>query len=401
MQCANQNIEQDLCLFPKEIDTFEPITLPSGKIRLGTLFSGIGAIEQAFLKLGLKHDIVFACDNGEREIPQSKEQIESIIDSLPSSQKESAIAKLYAIKGENFMEKSYRANYAIKEGRFFQDIRFLDGTQFKGKLDILVGGSPCQAFSCNGKRGGFEDTRGTLFYEYARIIKESQPKCFIYENVKGMITHDHGRTWSTIKNVFNELNYNIYIHHNSNGEESPILNAADYGIPQNRLRLYVIGIRRDIKQSNEFQFPSPSKLKSEVKDYLLPGPIDPKYYLGRKGFEFVTTHPTRAKVGSSIMNCQKATQQFNWNGDFIFESLDEHHHSQEILDKAYIGEWNGKRGVIRMFTPRECLRLMGFPDSFNIVVKDNLMWRQSGNSIVVNVLEAIMKEIIRTGVFDK
>lgn len=394
------DIEQDLFLFPEEIEENTPISMPLREIKLGTLFSGIGAIEQAFIKLGLRHEIVFACDNGEREIPQNKEQIDAILKDVPQSEIESTIAELYSAKGENFMEKSYKANYDLKEGRFFQDIRFLNGTQFKDNLDILVGGSPCQAFSCNGKRGGFEDTRGTLFYEYARIIKESQPKCFIYENVKGMITHDHGRTWATIKNVFNELNYNIYIHHNAKGEEAPILNAADYGIPQNRHRLYVIGIRKDIKQLSEFQFPSPVKLKSEVKDFLLEDPIDAKYYLGKKGFEFVTTHPTRAKVGGTIMNCQKATQQFNWNGDFIFEPLEEHNHSQAVLDKAYVGEWNGKQGVIRMFTPRECLRLMGFPDSFKIVVKDNLMWRQSGNSIVVNVLEAIMKEIIRTGIFE-
>ena len=141
-------------------------------------------------------------------------------------------------------------------------------------------------------------------------------------------------------------------------------------------------------------------MTSEVKDYLLQEPIPVKYYLGKKGFEFVTTHPTRAKVGGSIMNCQKATQQFNWNGDFIFEPFDSDRHTPEILTKAYVGQWQGQSGVIRMFTPRECLRLMGFPDTFKIVVKDNLMWRQAGNSIVVNVLEAIMKEIIKTGIFD-
>lgn len=393
------NIEEP-SLFPQEMSSASPIILPDRELRLGTLFSGIGAIEQAFLKLGIKHDIVFACDNGEREIPYSKEQIDQILKDIPSSERESKIAELYSIKGENFMERSYKANYKIESNRFYQDIRFLDGSQFKDSLDILVGGSPCQAFSCNGKRGGFEDTRGTLFYEYARVIKESQPRCFIYENVKGMITHDKGRTWETIKNVFNELNYNIYIHRNSKGSESPILNAADYGIPQNRNRLYVIGIRRDIVQTKEFSFPMPIKLTSEVKDHLLQGPIDAKYYLGKKGFEFVTSHPSRAKVGGTVMNCQKATQQFNWNGDFIFEPLDEFNHTREVLEKAYVGEWNGRKGVIRMFTPRECLRLMGFPDSFKIVVKDNLMWRQAGNSIVVNVLEAIMKEIIRTGVFN-
>jgi len=388
-----------LYLFEDEFieDEFSP---PKREIQLGTLFSGIGAIEQAFLKLGIKHRIVFACDNGEREIKLSIEQIEQLLDDIPEEQKESVIVELYSSKGENLMEKSYKANYKISNNRFFQDIRFLHGNKLGEEIDIIVGGSPCQAFSCNGKRGGFEDTRGTLFYEYARIIKEAQPKCFIYENVRGMITHDNGRTWETIKNVFRELNYNIYIHKNYKGEESPILNAANYGIPQNRLRLYVIGIRKDISLKKEFSFPIPIKLTTEVKDYLLDGPIPVKYYLGQKGFEFVTTHPSRAKVGSPIMNCQKATQQFNWNGDFIFEPLDPNRHTKEILDKAYIGEWKGKTGVIRMFTPRECLRLMGFPDSFKIVVNDNIMWRQAGNSIVVNVLEAIMKELIKTGIFE-
>lgn len=394
-----KNNEQ-LLLFQEEDIAEEAITLPKHRIKLGTLFSGIGAIEQTFLKMGLSHEIVFACDNGEREVMQSREEIDRLLEDAADDEKESIIRDLYLAKGENFMERSYKANYKIAPERFFQDIRFLNGEKYRGEVDIIVGGSPCQAFSCNGKRGGFEDTRGTLFYEYARIIKESQPKCFIYENVKGMVTHDHGRTWETIKNVFRELNYDIYIHRKSGGVESPVLNAADFGIPQNRLRLYVIGIRKDLKVSCSFAFPLPQVLKTTVKDYLLTEPIPVKYYLGKKGFEFVTTHPTRAKVGSPIMNCQKATQQFNWNGDFIFEPLDNNRHTPEILNKAYIGEFKGERGVVRMFTPRECLRLMGFPDSFKIVVNDNLMWRQAGNSIVVNVLEALMKQLIKTGVFE-
>ncbi len=395
-----KNTEEQLLLFQEEDVAEEVISIPKQRIQLGTLFSGIGAIEQTFLKMGLSHDIVFACDNGEREIAQTREEIDRILEDAPDNEKEGIIRDLYLAKGENYMERSYKANYHITPNRFFQDIRFLDGEKYKGEIDIIVGGSPCQAFSCNGKRGGFEDTRGTLFYEYARIIKESQPKCFIYENVKGMVTHDHGRTWETIKNVFRELNYDIYIHRKNGGVESPVLNAADYGIPQNRLRLYVVGIRKDIRINNPFTFPIPQKLKTTVNDYLLKEPIPAKYYLGRKGFEFVTTHPSRAKVGSPIMNCQKATQQFNWNGDFIFEPLDSKRHTPEILAKAYIGEFRGQQGVVRMFTPRECLRLMGFPDSFKIVVNDNLMWRQSGNSIVINVLEALMKQLIKTGVFE-
>ena len=127
--------------------------------------------------------------------------------------------------------------------------------------------------------------------------------------------------------------------------------------------------------------------------------VDAKYYLGQKGFEFVTSHPTRAQVGRDIQKCQKANQQFNWNGDFIFEPLS-NKHTEAILERAYVGEWNGKKGVIRMYTPRECLRLMGFPDSFKMLHSDNTMWRQSGNSIVVDVLEHIMIELIKTGVFE-
>ena len=100
------------------------------------------------------------------------------------------------------------------------------------------------------------------------------------------------------------------------------------------------------------------------------------------------------------MGCQKANQQFNWNGDFIFEEYSKVKNNQSILDRAYVSEWNGKKGVIRKYTPRECLRLMGFSDSFQIVIDDQNMYRQSGNSIVVNVLKSLVNQIIETGVFD-
>ena len=143
----------------------------------------------------------------------------------------------------------------------------------------------------------------------------------------------------------------------------------------------------------------PEPLRSTVSEYqdkLVPD----KYYLGRKGFEFVTTHPTRAQVGRAIMNCQKANQQFNWNGDFIFESI-RNFAGRSVPAKAYVGTWQGCTGVIRQYTPRECLRLMGFPNSFNIVVDDAIMYYQCGNSIVVDVLQKIVQQLIKTGVFDR
>lgn len=408
-------------------------------IRLGTLFSGIGAIEQALLRMGQKHSIVFACDNGELDLkvlPKDKQETYDKLKKIPSyritkdesnelarlikleqdeigkiaqrvaakktvHEKKEFVDELYKThsKGTNYVKQTYMANYKIKEDDFHLDVHFLDGTDYTHKVDLMVGGSPCQSFSSNGKRCGFEDTRGTLFHEYARIISEIQPKCFIFENVRGMLCHDNKRTWTTIKSVFKELNYTIYLHHDAEGNEAPLLNARDYGIPQQRERIFLVGIRSDLKLEKTFSFPNPVPLNVTNKDFLDDN-VAPKYYLGKKGFEFVTTHPTRAQVGYSIQKCQKANQQFNWNGDFIFEPLAPKH-TKEILDRAYVGEWNGQKGVIRQYTPRECLRLMGFPDSFVMPHSDTVMWRQSGNSIVVNILMAIVQELINTGVFDK
>lgn len=408
-------------------------------IRLGTLFSGIGAIEQALNLMNIDHANVFACDNGELELKllagekqkeydklkkiaryritaeEKKRLVElthaeqEIIEDyaqrvaeLPTkAEKKSFVDNLYNefAQGENLVKQTYLANYIIDEEDFHLDVRFFDGRIYANQVDLMVGGSPCQAFSSNGKRSGLADTRGTLFYEYARIISEVHPKAFIFENVKSLLAHDNGNTWSVIKNTFRELNYNIFIRTDEKGKEKAVLNALEYGIPQQRERIFLIGIRNDMKLKHDFQFPTPIKLERTNKDFLDDN-VPAKYYLGQKGFEFVTSSPTRAQVGRTIQKCQKANQQFNWNGDFIFEALSEKH-TTEILERAFVGTWNGQKGVIRQYTPRECLRLMGFPDTFVMLHSDNVMWRQSGNSIVVNVLEAVVEELIKTGVFDE
>ena len=408
-------------------------------IRLGTLFSGIGAIEQALNLMNIDHANVFACDNGELELkllpgekqkeydklkkiaryritPEETKRLSALIKeerkiiedyaqkvrNLPSiAEKRRFVDDLYEknSKGINLVKQTYLANYTINDDDFHLDVHFFDGRDYANKVDLMVGGSPCQAFSSNGKRGGLADTRGTLFYEYARIISEVHPKAFIFENVKSLLAHDNGNTWTVIKNTFRELNYNIFIRADEKGKEMAVLNALEYGIPQQRERIFLIGIRNDIKLKQEFQFPAPIKLERTNRNFL-DDSVPAKYYLGQKGFEFVTSSPTRAQVGRTIQKCQKANQQFNWNGDFIFEPLSEKH-TTDILERAYIGTWNGQRGVIRQYTPRECLRLMGFPDSFVMLHNDNVMWRQSGNSIVVNVLMALVEELLKTGVFDE
>ena len=206
------------------------------KLKLATVFSGIGAIEFALKRLGIKYNVVFACDNGEREISYDIEAEQKKVKKLKSiAAKKKYVDDLYDSKTRktNFVKKSYLANYPeCSEKRFFQDINLLDGTDFAGKVDLFVGGSPCQSFSTVGYQHGLEDARGTLFYQYARLIKEIKPKVFIYENVRGLTTHDEKNTWAIIKGIFEDLNYNI---------SYDVLNAVDFGVPQNRRRLFVVG----------------------------------------------------------------------------------------------------------------------------------------------------------------
>lgn len=355
-------------------------------IRIATVFSGIGAAEQALQQLGVEHEIVFACDNGERYFDLTKEEIDEIISQNPDRTPEDIIRELYdQTKKPNNVKKSYFANYEISEDRWFEDIRFVDGHPYKGKVDLFVGGSPCQSFSTYGHKRGLEDVRGTLFYDYARLVQEIQPKAFIFENVTGMLTHDNKRTWQVIRDTFELLNYDI---------KFEVLNASDYNLPQLRKRLFVVGINRSL-HCPEYEFPKPVPLTHKSTEYL-EDDIPNIYYLPQKGFDFVTKverSQRRARVNQDIIGCQTANQQFNWVGDFRVEKPQQRHIDDP---RIFVGEYNGEPAVARKMIPRELLRLMGFSDDFKIVVDDNVMWRQTGNSIAVPVIKAVIEKIIET-----
>lgn len=355
-------------------------------IRIATVFSGIGAAEQALKQIGIEHEIVFACDNGERYLKQSAEEIGNILDNFSKETREDALRLLYESTGKpNNVKKSYFANYEIDEQRWFEDIRFVDGKPFKGTVDLFVGGSPCQSFSTYGHKRGLEDTRGTLFYDYARLVQEIQPKAFIFENVTGLLTHDNGKTWRVIKETFDLLNYDI---------KMEVLNAEDYNLPQLRKRVFVVGINRKLK-CKEYEFPKPVPLEHKSTEYLEKD-VPNKYYLPEKGFNFVTKverSQRRARVNQDVIGCQTANQQFNWVGDFRVETPQQRHIDDPRIFK---GEYEGKLAVARKMMPRELLRLMGFGDDFEIVVDDNVIWRQTGNSIAVPVIKAVIKNLIDT-----
>ena len=351
------------------------------------------------------------------------------------------VDNLYAgMEKRNKVKKSYMANYALGDEHFHWNVAFLNGKQYRDKVDLFVGGSPCQSFSLVGKQRGLDDTRGTLFYEYARLIDEIMPKIFIYENVRAVLSHDGGKTWRKMQEVFDELGYKVY---------SSVMNAKNYGIPQNRERIFVVGFRDDIAPQEGFVFPPTKPLERTMKEFLIdnaPG----GYFLPKKGVEFVTNEKNLAKkftqIDGEIQLCQKKNQQFNWHGDFIFQSeSDAEANNIEDLEKYYLSEKVRKyvlasgtknfyskpevdldiarpllttmhkmhragvdnyvttQGRLRKLTPRECLRLMGFSDNFKIVVSDTAMYQQAGNSIVVDVLIALLKQmdIERYGVLNE
>lgn len=396
IELESQTISENL--FDTEQDNWKnkKFCYPNNTIRLATCFSGIGAIEQAFKRLKLNHKIIFAGDIDDK------------------------------------CKKSYLVNYDLDEKHWHSDIHDFNATSYLNQVDLLVGGAPCQAFSMVGKRLGFEDTRGTLFYEFARVIKECQPKIFLFENVKGIINHDKGRTWQVIKNVFEDLGYNI---------REQVLNSKNYGIPQHRERMYCLGF----KDKTNFEYPLPIPLEYVMYDFL-EDYFSNKYFLREKGIKFVTSSKNRVKcytqINGDIQLCQKRNQQFNWHGDFIFhpvagnEDFDEFvFEVKDVEEKYYLsdkvmkyvlssGTKNFKtstktdldvarpllqsmhkmhragidnyvthKGRIRKLTPRECLRLMGFKDDFKIIVSDTSMYQQAGNSIVVDVLIAILKQL--------
>lgn len=344
------------------------------------------------------------------------------------------VDKLYVNKEkQNKVMQSYLANYNLDKKHFHWNVSFLDGNQYKNQVDLFVGGSPCQSFSLVGKQRGLSDTRGTLFYEFARLVNEIKPKVFIYENVKAVLSNDNGRTWQTMSNVFTDLNYNW---------SYKVLNAKDYGIPQNRERIFVVGFRKDLKLKSDFEFPKTQTLQKKMQDFLLDN-VSGKYYLPPKGVDFVTSEKNLTKrftqIDGEVQLCQKKNQQFNWHGDFVFveenkdiektmKDLEKYFLSEKVekyvlssgtkgfyskpktdleiarpllttmhkMHRAGVDNYVTTQGRLRKLTPRECLRLMGFCDSFKIEVSDTAMYQQAGNSIVVDVLIAIMKQILKS-----
>ena len=373
-------------------------------IKVGTVFSGIGSPEQALIRLNVPHKLMFACDNGERIIScDYKIEFEKVKSLSSAKEKREYVDKLYAdrTRQTNYVQRSYLANYAVEDNNFYQDVILLDGSDFENKVDLFVGGSPCQSFSIAGARGGFEDTRGTLFFEYCRLVNEIKPEVFIYENVYGVLTHDKGSTWKTMQNVFSELGYYF---------SWQILDARDFGIPQGRRRLFVVGFKN--KECFErFSFPEKINLEdcplptmqSMLEENMAEGSMqsiegqlrqidekkgepEERYYLSQKLVDYVLAPGTKNFMHYDAKTDLPIARALVKNmGNTYRASVNIYVHTNT----------KAGRGRLRHLTMREVHRLMGYPDSYNIVVSKAQAYRQAGNSIVVDVMMNIEKQIIK------
>jgi DNA (cytosine-5)-methyltransferase 1 len=364
-------------------------------MKIGTDFSGIGSPEMALKLLNIEHEQVFACEI------------------------------------DKYARKSFKAIHGNPQ-TFYKDITKRDHSEIP-QLDLYVAGFPCQAFSMAGKRKGFDDVRGTLFFNVAEFIKINQPKCFILENVKGLISHDGGKTFQTIISLLTDnggtANGQIFIPYFEDGlgyhVYYKVLNTKDYGIPQNRERIFIVGF----KEFREFSFPKPFSLELRLKDMLQDNPDD-KYFLSDKMIEYFKVHNDRhekkgtgftwePKEGDDIANALRANaalcatdnsikvNQLNPSKESGGQQPYQQNRVFDIngLSPAVLANLGGDRNhnvltnnyKIRRLTPLECFRLQGFPDDAFFraekVNSDTQLYKQAGNSITTCVMVELLKKI--------
>lgn len=262
----------------------------------------------------------------------------------------------------------------------------------KGELDLLSGGAPCQAFSYAGKRLGLEDARGTLFYHYALFLEKLQPKMFLFENVKGLLTHDKGRTYTTIIDIFEQAGYII---------EKKVLNSWDYGVPQKRERLITIGIRKDLSSKISFEFPREHEYKPVLRDVLLDCPSSVGAVYGeskRKIFELVPPGGYWRDIDPIIAKeYMKSCWDMEGGRTGILRRLSLEEPSLTVLTSPSQKQTERCHPLeARPFTVRENARCQTFPDEWRFSGSTLSQYRQIGNAVPVSLAYEIGKQIYKS-----
>ena len=314
-------------------------------MKIATVCSGIGSPEVALKNLGIDHTITFACEI------------------------------------DKYARETYLANHECET--MYQDMtaESWDGEEYYA--DLMIGGIPCQSFSLAGKRLGELDPRGLLFFDFLRYVKNQQPKYFIIENVKGLLSDSGGETFQNWIHLLGQsVNGNAFFfpHEDSlmYNLHWQVLNTKDYGLPQNRERVFLVGIRNDLP--NTFVFPKGVPLKLRLKD-ILEEVVDEKYYLSERNYK-------------SFIN-----KKGDFGERFKIKRLDEiancltTKHGSGVITNNYIN-WKSSLTGIRFLTTLEYFRLQGFPDEFKKPVSNSQLYKQAGNTISVNVIQAILKNLL-------
>ena len=301
---------------------------------------------------------------------------------------------VYSSEFDAKAQETYLANYG--EMPFGDITKESTKSYIPKKFDILCGGFPCQAFSLAGRRLGFKDeTRGTLFFEIEAILRKHQPKAFFLENVKGLAIHDKGRTLKTILEHLDDAGYDVV--------PPQILNAMDYGVPQHRERIYIIGFRKDLGINiADFQYPTPTSSgdkRPKFRDVMEKEEVSVKYYLSTAYIETLIRHKARHEAaghgfGYKIIDIDGVANAIVVGGmgrecNLLID--------KRLTDFTPITRIKGEvnRDGIRKMTPREWARLQGFPDTFKIVVADASAYKQFGNSVAIPAIQATAEKELK------
>lgn len=284
---------------------------------------------------------------------------------------------VYSSEWDNDAQNTYEQNF---NDRPQGDITKIDEKTIPNH-EILCAGFPCQPFSISGKQLGFEDSRGTLFFDVARIVKEKKPKIVFMENVRNFETHDDGKTLKVVKATMEELNYDFYY---------KVLDASDYGVPQKRERIYMIGISKNIPHK-EFTFPKPFCSNVHVEDIIdYSIGFDSKLYKCKYEYQLEKNDDNYSSRPIRLGIVNKGGQ-----GDRIYSTKG----IAITLSAQGGGTFNKTGGYLvngkaRRLSIRECARLMGFPDDYVPCQKEGQAYKQFGNSVVINVLQYIIQELV-------
>ena len=275
---------------------------------------------------------------------------------------------IYSSEWDKEAKKTYKANFG--ETPFGDITKESTKSYIPDNFDVLCAGFPCQAFSIAGKRGGFEDTRGTLFFDVAEIIKRKKPKAIFLENVKGLVTHDNGKTLDVILNTLEELDYAVHV---------KIINAKNFGVPQNRERIFIIGFNKDkVDNYNVFNFPESTQevfinnfIENNVEGYDISEHLQKSYLLKKDDGK-----PQIIDIDSNIQ----------------VKTLVSTYHKIQRLTGTFVKD--GKTGL-RLLSISECKAIMGFPNDFIVPVSRTQAYRQFGNSVAVPAIQATANEILK------